>query len=147
MTKRVLCAGAGLVLALVAPRTLSAQTYAVQVWDQLQLHYKTISKNDSDWYLRNYVMGKLQDDKDDTWTFYFEKNQNVIITAACDNDCKDIDLKVTDEDNTVLAEDDKKDDTPVLSFRPKSDGRLTITVHMEECTDEPCYFGFGIFQK
>ena len=103
MTKRVLCAGAGLVLALVAPRTLSAQTYAVQVWDQLQLHYKTISKNDSDWYLRNYVMGKLQDDKDDTWTFYFDKNANVIITAACDNDCKDIDLKVTDDDNNVLV--------------------------------------------
>jgi hypothetical protein len=147
MSKRLLCAGAGLVLALAAPTTLSAQSYAVQVWDQLQLHYKTISKNDNDWYLRNYVMGKLRDDGDDTWTFYFDKNQAVIITAACDNDCSDIDLKVTDENGTVLAEDDKKDDTPVLAFRPSAEGRLTIKVHMEACSDNPCYFGFGIFQK
>lgn len=147
MSKRLLCAGAGFLLALLAPSDLHAQSYAIQVWDQLQLHYKTISKNDDDWYLRNYVMGKLRDDGDDSWTFYFEKSDQVIITAACDNDCSDIDLKIVDEDNEVLSEDDKKDDTPVLAFKPKSDGRLTIKVHMEACSEDPCYFGFGIFQK
>ena len=58
-----------LLLLLIAPRGLAAQSYAQQVWDQLQAHYKTIAKNSSDWYLRNYVMGKLKEEGTDSRTF------------------------------------------------------------------------------
>lgn len=137
------------VVALLAltPGTAHAQSYAQQVWDQLQVHYRTIAKNSSDWFLRNYVMGKLQNRRMDSWTFSFDKGTDYIITGACDNDCKDVDIVLKDEENEVVEKDDKADDTPVLSFKPKHDGRYTIEITMSQCKDDPCYFGFGVFAK
>jgi len=134
-------------LLLLAPASLSAQSYAQQVWDQLQSHYRTIAKNSSDWYLRNYVMGKLQNRRLDSWTFAFDKGTDYIITGACDNDCQDVDIQLKDSDDHVVERDDKADDTPVISFKPKQSGRYTIEITMTQCKDDPCYFGFGIFTK
>jgi hypothetical protein len=134
-------------LLVSAPRALTAQTYAQQVWDQLQTHYKTIAKNSSDWYLRNYVMGKLKEDGTDSWTFYFDASNSSILTAACDNDCKDVDMVIKDEDDKVVGKDTKDDDTPVIAFKPDESGKYTIEITMVKCKNDPCYFGFGIFQK
>jgi hypothetical protein len=144
-------AGAVLILTLgtliLAPGSLHAQSYAQQVWDQLQNHYKTIAKNSTDWYLRNYVMGKLKNDATDSWTFYFDSDNESILTAACDNDCSDLDMTIKDSDGKEVARDTQNDDTPVVRFQPKSSGRYTIDIQMIKCKDDPCYFGFGIFQK
>jgi hypothetical protein len=129
------------------PGTLHAQSYAQQVWDQLQAHYKTISKNSSDWYLRNYVMGSLNSGKTDSWTFYFDESHQDILTGACDNDCTDVDMSITDENDKVIVKDEKTDDTPVVVFTPPASGRYTINITMVKCKQDPCYFGFGVFQK
>lgn len=136
-----------LALVLLLPADLAAQSYAQQVWDQLQVHWRTIVKNSSDWYLRNYVMGKLKKGGTDSWTFYFERGTDYILTGACDNDCKNVDLVLKDEEDDVVEKDTKDDDTPVLRFDPPSSGRYTLEVRMEACKQDPCYFGFGIFQK
>ena len=113
------------ILLATVPGPLSAQSYAQQVWDQLQSHYRTIARNSSDWFLRNYVMGKLQNRRMDSWTFSFDGGTDYIITGACDDDCRDVDIVLKDEDNNVVEKDDKADDTPVLSFKPRRDGRYT----------------------
>jgi hypothetical protein len=149
MSRRSIASSVALTLGLIAfgSDTLHAQSYAQQVWDQLQIHYKTIAKNSSDWFLRNYVMGKLKNDATDSWTFYFDEDKESILTAACDNDCSDVDLTVKDSDGKTVAHDTQSDDTPVVRFQPKSSGRYTIDIQMVKCKDEPCYFGFGVFQK
>lgn len=137
----------GLLLLAARPGTLHAQSYAVQVWDQLQEHWKTISKNSQDWYLQNYIMGRINQGGTDTWTFYFEKGATYIITGACDNDCKNVDMTIKDENGTVVDQDKKDDDTPVLTLQPASSGKFSIEVEMAACKEEPCYFGIGIFSK
>lgn len=129
------------------PAALHAQSSAQQVWDQLQTHYQTIAKSSSDWFLRNYVMGKLKSEGTDRWTFYFDSQSESMLTAACDNDCNNIDLTVKDSTGHEVAHDTQGDDTPVVRFHPRASGRYTIELQMVKCDDEPCTFGFGVFQK
>jgi hypothetical protein len=92
-------------------------------------------------------MGKLQNRRMDSWTFSVDKGTDYIIIGACDNDCQDVDIQLKDTDDHVVERDDKADDTPVISFKPKQSGRYTIEITMTQCKDDPCYFGFGIFTK
>jgi len=146
MSRRLLVPTCLLLFGL-APERLAAQSYAVQVWDQLQEHWKTISKNDDDWYLQNYLMGRLNKGGTDSWTFYFDKGKSYIITGACDNDCGNVDLVIKDADGNTVDKDRKDDDTPVLTLQPEKAGRYTINVEMAACKEEPCYFGLGMLLK
>ena len=134
-------------LLLLLPGEGRAQSYAQQVWDQLQVHYKAVAKNSTDWVLQNYVMGSLRVDGTDGWTFPFRADREYIITGACDNDCANVDLVLKDPDGKVVAEDAKADDTPVLVLKGARDGKYTIEVTIKSCKASPCYFGFGVFVK
>lgn len=132
---------------LVGPAALSAQSYAQQVWDQLQVHYKAVAKTSDDWILTNYIMGHLRGTAIESWTFTLVKGKEYIVTGACDNDCTNVDLTLTDPDDKVVAEDTKDDDTPVLVLRADRDGTYTIAVSIKACKESPCYYGFGLFTK
>ncbi len=129
------------------PGTALGQSYAQQVWDQLQNHYTTISELGGEYALQNYVMGSIYTGEDDLWTFYFDEGTEYIISAACDNDCTDIDVKILNEDGEVVQEDTKDDDQPIVAFTPKVSASYEVEVKMYKCSEEPCYFGFGIFRR
>ncbi|MEZ4702035.1 MAG: hypothetical protein R2834_17005 [Rhodothermales bacterium] len=128
------------------PASIHAQSYAQQVWDQLQRHYSVVSDL-GDYQLRNYVMGTIREGETDTWTFTFSSDDEYVVTAACDNDCSDIDVKVLTESGKVIKEDTSDDDQPIVKFEPSSTDAYQIEVKMYKCSDNPCYFGFGIFRK
>ncbi len=141
-----------IVLLLIAqaawlPGLVHGQSYAQQVWDQLQSHYTTISELGGEYALQNYVMGSIGAGEDDLWTFYFVEGTEYIISAACDNDCTDIDVKILNEDGGVVQEDTKDDDPPIVVFTPKVSASYKVEVKMYTCSEEPCYFGFGIFRR
>jgi hypothetical protein len=133
----VLCAGTA------APA--SAQSYAQQVWNQLQRVYDVADGNA--YSLRNYIIGKLNNGARDTWTFTLEANTSYLITGACDNDCSDLDIFINDPSGTQVAKDDTADDIPVVRFDTRGAGRYTVEIRMYACSANPCYFGFGIFQR
>jgi hypothetical protein len=122
-----------------------AQSYAQQVWAQLQKMHEVVGA--SDYTLQNYVVGHLGESNTDSWTFTFKANTDYIITGACDNDCSDLDLTVKDGNGRVVEKDTTTDDVPVLRFRGGSNARYTVEVRMYACSSAPCYFGFGVFQK
>lgn len=136
-----------LTLSLIAgSSSLHAQSYAVQVWNQLQAAYDAISDKSS-FTLNNYIIGKLADDRTDTWTFPLTRGSEYLIIGVCDNDCRDVDLVVKDGSGNVIVKDEEVDDNPVTRFRVTSSGRFTVSVTMADCRDEPCFFGFGLFEK
>lgn len=132
-------------LPLAAPHALHAQSYAQVVWDQLQTAYR--AADDQDYALRNYVIGGLAASGTDSWTFALAAGRQYMVIAACDNDCSDVDLVVKNEKGETVASDLSDDDVPVVIFKPEAEGRHTIEVKMYACSEEPCYFGFGIFRK
>jgi len=126
--------------------SLHAQSYATQVWNQLQKAYSDISDSSS-FQLNNYIIGKLADGGTDTWTFPLERGKEYLIIGVCDNDCSDVDLAVKGGNGNVIVKDEEVDDTPVTRFRVTSSGRFTVEVTMADCRDQPCFFGFGLFEK
>lgn len=139
-----------LAIALLSPFALpssaSAQVHAAQVWDQLQNHFEIVSGLD-ELVLRNYVMGRLADDDTDSWTFSFTTGSDYVVTAACDNDCLDVDLFIRNEAGETVVSDTEADDYPILMFTPSVSGRYTIDVKMYDCSASYCYFGFGLFSQ
>jgi hypothetical protein len=128
------------------PTAASAQVHATQVWDQLQTHFEIFTGLE-DLELRNYVMGRLGDDETDSWTFSFNTGTAYVITAACDNDCSDVDVFIKNEAGETVVSDTEVDDYPMVTFTPTVSGRYTIDVKMYDCSTSYCYFGFGLFSQ
>lgn len=144
---RRLAAGTVVALALLAASAEQgqAQSYAQQVWAQLQKMHDVVGARD--YNLQNYIIGQLGEGNTDTWTFPMRANTDYIITGACDNDCSDLDITVKDASGRVVEKDATTDDVPVVRFTPGSSARFTVEVKMYACSSAPCYFGFGVFQK
>lgn len=122
-----------------------AQSYADTVWDQLQDWYEDYS--DDGYSVESYVIGKLDEDESDSWTFWLDGGNDYTIIGVCDEDCGDIDLTILDDDDDVVDEDVLEDNYPIVSVSPRGDGAYTINVDMYECDVEPCYFGIAIFYE
>jgi hypothetical protein len=133
--------------AVFLPGQTHGQTYAEQVWDQLQNQYSAITQVGGDYMLQNYVLGSVYAEEEDLWTFYFDEGAEYVISAACDNDCTDIDVRIRNEAGEVVKEDTQDDDQPLVSFSPATSGNYEVAIKMYKCSDEPCYFGFGIFWR
>lgn len=69
------------------------------------------------------------------------------IASVCDNDCHDLDLELIDENGNVVEYDLLENDQPMLFVKPKWTGSYTVKVKMQDCQNEPCTFGIGIFSK
>lgn len=67
------------------------------------------------------------------------------ITAACDQDCSDVDLYLYDEYDNLIDSDEEYDDYPLVSVTPKRRGRFTAVVRMASCDQQPCYYGVRAF--
>lgn len=130
--------------ALAAP-SAQAQTHASLVWRQLEGIYEYFSGEG--YYTRNYIVGKLDDDETDTWTFTLFSGNDYAIVGACDGDCVDIDLAIKTEGGATVDSDTARDDFPIVRVSPRSTTRYRIEVKMYECNSEPCYFGIGIFYR
>ena len=122
-----------------------AQSYAQQVWAQLQAAYDQV--DDDDYALHYYIIGSLNGSATDSWTFSLAGGTQYMVIGACDTDCSDIDITVKSSAGEVVASDTADDDVPIVRFTPKGDDRFTIETKMYACTENPCYFGFGIFRQ
>ncbi len=132
-------------LALAArPSDAKAQEHAELVWKQLNTAFNTVNRDG--YGSLNYVIGRMGEGKVDSWTLNFEKGTSYRIVGACDKDCADLDIEILDG-SEVVTRDVLDDDAPVVSFSPKASGSLRVKVTMAKCSDAPCFFGFGIFQK
>ena len=77
-----------------------------------------------------------------------QAGREYFIPGGCDNDCDDLDLRITAPNSeTVLDEDVEDDDVPILSFRARETGPHLLLVSMASCSEELCYFGFRVLTK
>jgi hypothetical protein len=141
-----ICTAVFCAAALVIPGESNAQSYANTVWTQLQSAYD-LAVRDGDYYLQNYIIGHSQESGSDSWTFPLSGGTEYMIIAACDEDCSDVDIAVYDSDGDTVASDVSADDVPVVRVTPNRDGQYSIEIKMYECSNEPCYWGFGVFYQ
>ena len=144
MHRRLVPVLATLVLAVVLPLRLEAQSYAETVWTQLNRAYQQV--NSDGYNTRNYIIGRMNSGASDSWTFNLPGNTSYKIFGVCDNDCDDLDIAVLDGERKV-AEDVLDDDVPIVNFSTKGETRFTVKVTMASCKSEPCFFGIAVFYK
>ena len=70
------------------------------------------------------------------------------VSAVCDTDCEDLDLRIhAPGDESPLAQDVEDDDVPLAFFTAKRSGVHLLTLKMADCNTEFCYFGFRVLAK
>ena len=134
-----------LLFLMISSSSIFAQSYTETVWRQIQNAYE---ENIDDGYsVSNYIIGKISDDDDNTWTFYLSSSKDSLIEGFCDEDCDDLDLYLNDSDGDEIDKDIEEDDFPLMYFSPNKTGQYSIKISMYSCEVEPCYFGLAIFEK
>ncbi len=132
-------------IALFSFGSISAQSYSDQVYFQLKSAYSTLREY-GNIKLEKTIITNVKDNETDGWTFYLSSHKTYFIVGACDNDCSDLDMYITRENSAYkIEEDNRAGDLPVLSIRPASSGRYTITLKMYSCSESICYQGFSVY--
>ncbi len=151
MLRRASRLAPALVLALFAWTGLAQTAHAQSQWeDQVrsQLNLVMTFAESVGWQrTHDFFIGSLRDDESDTFTGDFEEGWEYRIVSFCDEDCTDIDLYLTDENDNEIDEDVSTNRVPIIECEPAWTGEFNIRVRMYECEVEPCYFGIGVFGR
>ena len=115
------------------------------VYDQLKSDHKYYER--LGYSFVHYIVGKLDDDAVDTWTFYLSRRTDYVVTGACDEDCTDLDLRLKTSSGTVVDRDEEPDYWPKVSVRPSWSRNYSLEIDMYQCDVEPCYYGIAVFEK
>jgi hypothetical protein len=90
-------------------------------------------------------VGRLKESETETVTFRLRRDVKYAVVGVCDQDCKDLDLRVLDPAQREVGRDAEKDDVPVVELQADKNGEYDVRVDMAECKDNPCAYGIGIF--
>jgi hypothetical protein len=92
------------------------------------------------------LVGSLTEGYYDSHTAVLQAGVDYIITAVCDNDCGDIDLKLF-RGATLVGSDIAADDRPVIRVVPPYTRLYTILAIMTSCGVSPCRYGIAIYAR
>lgn len=95
----------------------------------------------------NLEFANLRNGAYDDYYFTLERWNDYQIFSVCDGDCGDIDLRIYDENNNLVASDTKVDDNPMVAVSPKWTGSFRLRVTMYNCRYSPCKFAIAVFGK
>jgi len=91
--------------------------------------------------------GKLRPRDAEFITITLRAGVNYIIVAVCDQDCRDMDLRLFDENRNLISEDVSPDDVPVVSVTPRRTATFRIQAIMSRCAAPECLYGVGAFAR
>jgi len=83
----------------------------------------------------------------DVNTLSLEGGVEYAIIAVCDEECTDIDLRITDAADSVLAEDINPDDNPIVEFTAPMTGSYDLDMIMFSCRASSCVWGGEVLRK
>lgn len=79
---------------------------------------------------------------------YLQAGVSYIIRGACDVDCRDVDLSITEPGSSATMRSDYlADDFPVLEFLAPRTGYANVTVSLPSCSTSWCSYGFAMVQR
>lgn len=87
----------------------------------------------------------LYDDGVEDYFITLNSGTAYTISAVCDEDCDDLDIRLYDQNGNLVDSDTDADSIPVVEVSPRWTGRFKLRVTMCDCDVEPCKIGIGIF--
>lgn len=113
------------------------------------LMQQTIKKANADGYQLSFPrnVARLNRGAEALKTVLLYPSREYIFVAVGDRNCKQIQLIVKDMGGKNIMSTSDDESVAVANFKPPSEDRYQVTVKMEKCTTQSCYFGLGIFAK
>lgn len=74
-------------------------------------------------------------------------NVTYALVGLCDEDCRDLDLRMLDEGDREVTTAAVPGDKPFLEITVETGGKFTLVVTMAQCGTGPCNYGVGLFAK
>ncbi|MGD1715157.1 hypothetical protein [Dapis sp. BLCC M172] len=91
------------------------------------------------------LIGKIKERVEVPFTAKLSSNTSYTILGVCDDNCSDLNLTLKNEQGEKIANDEKENDIPVISFTPTENSDYRITARPDKCTTEKCEFGMVLF--
>jgi hypothetical protein len=131
----------------IAAIPVAAQTrWEQQVQGQLRVIATDIAPQG--WrYAGSPFTGQLGAGERETLRVALREGTRYALVALCDEDCRDVEVSVLAEDDSVLVSSAAWDDRPLLEVQPPATGKYRIVVTMAHCGSGPCAYGVGVFMK
>lgn len=123
-----------------------ANPFLHSVREQLQLAARTLGW---DGYRLSHepFTGVLRQGETDWIAIRLRSGIEYVIIAVCDQDCRDIDLRLYDENGYLIDDDLALDDVPVVTAIPRRTATFQIEVIMSRCRTRDCVYGVGAFAR
>lgn len=131
-------------MAFAAPAPAAAQPNVVQA----QLDSTVVLMNGRGFTQQDdFVTGSMNAGANEEFELSLDGGKQYVIVAYCDGDCTDLDLALTSAAGADVASDYETDDYPVVVVEPAQAGAYNLKVIMATCSQEPCFYGVGVFAK
>ena len=92
-------------------------------------------------------VGKLYDDSKESVIFELREGNTYKIVGVSDQDCRDLDLRLYDQNGYLIDSDLEFDEYPLVSVTPRRSGPFELEVRMPSCSAAYCYYGIGAFHQ
>ena len=93
------------------------------------------------------LSGTVGSGASDINTVNLEAGVEYAIIAVCDEECTDIDLRISDRADATLAEDVNPDDNPIIEFTAPSSGAYQLDMIMFSCGADSCGWAGQILKR
>jgi hypothetical protein len=91
--------------------------------------------------------GGLREAESRRFTVMLRAGQDYRIVGVCDQRCRDLDLRLHDPNQRMIAEDALGDSVPILHVRPYATGQYAIEAIMHGCSAAPCWYAFNVYSR
>jgi hypothetical protein len=135
--------GSALALGVSRP-AVGQEYYEDQVTDQLEAAAMVVGLDGYEMMYDPYV-DRTGEGMSDTLTFTLYEGVSYTIIGVCDEDCTDLDLELFDGNGNSIDSDYATDDIPIVEVTPAWDSKFSLQINMATCSNEPCYYGVGVF--
>jgi hypothetical protein len=140
-----------LISLLVWPLAALAQRRSMTEWEAL-VRIKLagaallLSIVDAHWAYDPYI-GKLEEDTSFDIRVPLHRGTRYMLIGVCDDDCRNLNMKMYDEDGEFVGQNSGRTTTPDLEIIPEQTQRFTVRMTMKRCDEDPCYYGLGVYSK
>ena len=70
-----------------------------------------------------------------------------LLIGVCDDDCKQLDMKLYNDDDDLVGKDVGPGSTPGIEIVPPHTQEYHVRMIMSRCDNEPCYYGLGVYNN
>ena len=146
-TKKLLLAGVGFVLGSAMIATAASIELSVEKEQVICQLKETVEEQKKAgrklvcWPL----IGKVKERVEVPFTAKLTSDISYTILGVCDDNCDDLNLTLNNEQGDKIANDEKQDGIPIISFTPTENSDYRITARPDKCSTETCEFGMVLF--